>query len=199
MPLPIHGSQSYADLAKYIIKQLPDTPFVLLVESFSGGLAPHILQSNKPVKAVIFAASFLSCPNKLLPIAKWLPLNLLLSLPFSHWGCKYWCLGADASDELVDKLKDATNQLPSKVLKARLTAMQKLSVPSTIYTVPSFYINATDDRLVVGDRFEELCACFINLRVLRVEGPHFILQARAQICAKLIERIVVSLESESSI
>ncbi len=74
--LPDFGAQDHASLAKVIYEQLPKQEFVLLAESFSGGIVPELLQLKPThLSGVIFVASFLSCPNKyLLGVAKLLPI-----------------------------------------------------------------------------------------------------------------------------
>ena len=77
IPLPQSGSQDHVFLANIIKEQLPTEDFVLLAESFAGGIIPELLRQNNPhLKGVIFIASFLSSPNQLLlSIAKFLPIK----------------------------------------------------------------------------------------------------------------------------
>lgn len=84
IPLPQLGPQNHKKLAENIESQLPNEDFILLAESFSGGIVPELLRTkNHHIKGVIFEASILSSPNKyLLTIAKQLPIKLLAS---GHW------------------------------------------------------------------------------------------------------------------
>ena len=65
--LPQSGPQDYASLANIIKEQLPTDDYILLAESFAGGIVPELLKLKLPkMKGVIFVASFLSSPNKYL-------------------------------------------------------------------------------------------------------------------------------------
>ena len=59
--MPKLGPQDHASLAKFIKEQLPAEDYVLLAESFAGGIGPELVKLKpKHLKGVIFVASFLS-------------------------------------------------------------------------------------------------------------------------------------------
>ena len=190
--LPQQGAQDHASLAKIITKKLPEEDFVLLAESFSGGLVPELLNSKKHnIKGVIFVASFLSCPNKfLLPIARILPLKTLTSIPLSGIALKFLFLGKQAPDELIKKFIHAIKSVPNKTLKERLNVMYQQQIPDKTYDIPTFYIKAANDYLVPKKKKDELNRIFKNTVNKEINGPHFILQAHPKKTAMLISEIV---------
>ena len=73
LALPQTGPQDYATLAEYIRPQLPQADFILLAESFAGGIAAQLSQQEcAHLQGVIFVAAFLSAPKKrLTQLACW--------------------------------------------------------------------------------------------------------------------------------
>lgn len=85
LPLPTEGAQDYKALSQDILKRLPNEDFILVAESFSGGIAALLSQQLIPhLKGIIFVASFLSGPKKMVArFASLLPIRYLARLPFS--------------------------------------------------------------------------------------------------------------------
>jgi len=194
--LPQTGPQDYSTLAKSIEAQLPTEEYVLLAESFSGGIVPALLKKNLTnMKGVIFVASFLSCPNRLLLlIAKFLPLKYLASAPLSNVAHKLLFLGQSASKELLSRFRNVTKSIPDQVLTNRLRVMRHQRLPIAAFDIPVIYIKALSDRLISPRKSQELSLVFRRIGFREVDGPHFLLQAKpkesAQIVAQAINLIV---------
>ena len=188
IPLPQSGSQDHASLAKVIKEQLPKQDYILLAESFAGGIIAELLKQNNPyLKGVIFIASFLSSPNQfLLSIAKRLPIKALASAPLSTIFYKFLLLGHGASKELLSKFVTVTKSIPDFVLKSRLDVMSKQRLPSITFDMPAIYLQALSDRLISSQKGRELSKVFTNIKYIEIEGPHFILQAQPKESARLI-------------
>lgn len=193
--LPQHGSQEYDNLAKIIEPQLPKEDYILLAESFSGGIVPELLAYNSDrIKGIIFVASFLSSPNKLLlEIAKLLPLKILASAPLSNIAHKLLFLGQSASNELLSKFKTVTNSIPEQALKDRLTVMSHQALPRETFDIPVAYIQANSDKLVSSDKSRELSKVFKNIEYFEIDGPHFILQSKPKESAQMVSQAIQSL------
>ena len=59
IPLPNEGPQDYISLSGHILKFLPDEEFILVAESFSGGIAAIISQHvNTNLKGIILSLRF---------------------------------------------------------------------------------------------------------------------------------------------
>jgi pimeloyl-ACP methyl ester carboxylesterase len=192
IPLPQSGSQDHVFLANIIKEQLPTEDFVLLAESFAGGIIPELLRQNNPhLKGVIFIASFLSSPNQLLlSIAKFLPIKSLASAPLSTIFHKFLLLGQGASKELLSKFITVTKSIPDLVLKNRLEVMSQQRLPITTSDIPSIYIRALSDRLIPSQKGREFTKVFSNIKYIEIEGPHFILQAQPKESARLVTEAI---------
>jgi len=199
--LPQKGPQDYSSLAQSLENQLPKEDYILLAESFSGGIVPELLKQDLTnMKGVIFVASFLSCPNKyLLRIAKVLPIKALASAPLSQIGHKFLLLGKDTSKALLSKFMKVTKSIPKHTLKSRLAVMSQQILPSATFDVPTVYIQALSDRLISPRKSRELSNVFRNIEYIEIDGPHFILQAKpkesSQAVAKAAVLIMNHLES----
>lgn len=192
IPLPRSGSQDHVFLANIIKEQLPTEDFILLAESFAGGIIPELLtQKNPHMKGVIFVASFLSSPNHfLLSIAKLLPIKSLASAPLSTIFHKFLLLGQGASKELLSKFITVTKSIPDLVLKNRLEVMSQQRLPITTSDIPSIYIQALSDRLISSKKGREFTKVFINIEYIEIEGPHFILQSQPKESARLVTEAI---------
>jgi len=178
--LPQEGPQDYSSLAQSLEVQLPKEDYILLAESFSGGIVPELLKQDIPnMKGVIFVASFLSCPNKyLLPIAKILPIKALASAPLSQIGHKFLLLGKGASKALLSKFIKVTKSIPDHILKSRFAVMNRQKLPLTNFEIPTVYIQALSDKLIAPRKSRELSNVFKNIEYIEIDGPHFLLQAK---------------------
>jgi pimeloyl-ACP methyl ester carboxylesterase len=63
--------------------------------------------------------------------------------------------------------------------------------------VPAYYLQAEGDRLVPRSAAELLRRVFSHFTVLRVAGPHFLLQASPAACAELIAGIVLDIRNKT--
>lgn len=190
--LPHDGPQDHASISKTIEKQLPSEDFVLLAESFSGGIVPELLKLDiRQIKGVILVASFLNCPNKLLlPIARFIPIKFVSKMPFSKLAYRSLFLGKTAPRALIDKFNEVIRAIPESLLKRRLSTMLHQYLPTKTYDLPTLYIKATNDRLVSSKRSREVAEIFKNIVVKEIEGPHFILQAQPKESAVLIKHFI---------
>lgn len=192
--LPESGPQDHATLASVINKQMPTEDYILLAESFAGGIVPELLKLNTShMKGVIFVASFLSSPNKyLLQTAKLLPIKALASAPLSTIFHKFLLLGQGASKELLSKFVTVTKSIPDPVLKSRLEVMSQQLLPTTTSDIPTIYIQALSDKLISPQKAREFTKVFTNIKYIEIEGPHFILQAKPKESASLVNKLIQS-------
>jgi len=191
--LPQNCPQDHLSLAKSLDKQLPKEDYILLAESFSGGIVPELLKQDLTnMKGVIFVASFLSCPNRyLLPIAKILPIKALASAPLSQIGHKFLLLGQGASKALLSKLIKVTKSIPDHILKSRLAVMNLQKLPLATFDVPTVYIQALSDRLISPGKSRELSNVFRNIEYIEIDGPHFLLQAKPKESSQAVAKAAV--------
>jgi pimeloyl-ACP methyl ester carboxylesterase len=196
VPLPQEGAQDYARLASYVESRLPEDDFVIVAESFSGGIAARLSQQEMPgLKGVVFVASFLSAPRPFLAqIARWLPIKLLSALPFTSVVHKKLFLGGDADSDLVAEFRRVVRSVPSAVLSDRLSVIANARYDGFRSPCPAVYVGAEKDALVEKSMRREFSDAYQNIAFIEVDGPHFILQARPEESAAVIHQAVSYLE-----
>lgn len=177
--LPTDIPQDYASLAIYVASTLPTEDCIILAESFSGGIVPHLLGSqNQQIKGVIFIASFLSCPNRaLLEIAKRLPIKKFARLPYSDLMQRFLFFDKNTSPDQISLFNKVLESIPDTALRARFNTMIEMRAPSQSMTMPAAYIQASGDRLVSNDKWVEISKLFEDINLYQVKGPHFVLQS----------------------
>ena len=195
IPLPETGGQDYASLTAFVKERLPKEDFVLLAESFSGPIGASLaVEDLEHMKGVIFVATFLSPPSReLLFLASLCPGAFLGNLPFTGYFYKHFLVGNAASRELIEQLKIIVSRLPPAIVKARINTMSKLVAKPDTCDLPALYIQATADRLVQSHKVSDFKVRFKGLKVRKINGPHFILQAKPEECATIIMDFIVAL------
>ena len=192
--LPESGPQDHTTLANIINQQLPNESYILLAESFSGGIVPELLKLNPThIKGVIFVASFLSSPRSyLIGLAKLLPIKALVSLPLSNIAHRLLFLGQEATKPLLSKFVNVIKSIPKQVLSSRLEVMKRQQLPQVTFNIPAIYIQALSDRLISPKKSQEVAYVFKHVEFVEIKGPHFILQAKPREAALLVNKLIQS-------
>ena len=189
--LPQCGDQSYTSLAAFVSRQLPKNDCIVLAESFSGGIALKLLENHSNIKAVIFAASFLSCPRPfLVNIAKYLPLSKMAMWPVSKVFLKLFIWGNNASDEQLSLFKRVMDDVQPDTLRKRLAALAHLDGLKSRSDIPALCLVAKNDKLVPSKKSNEFRQVFSNIQVVGLSGPHFLLQTNAEGAAGVIQEFI---------
>lgn len=190
--LPVSGPQDHATLADVINNQLPTEDYILLAESFSGGIVPELLKLEPThMKGVIFVASFLSSPRSyLIGVAKLLPIKALSSLPLSNIAHRLLFLGQEATKPLLSKFVNVIKSTPKQVLSSRLEVMKMQQLPQITFDIPAIYVQALSDRLIPSQKSREFSKVFTNIKYIEIEGPHFILQAQPKESARFVTEAI---------
>ena len=171
----------YEDLHDWLTPQLPDAPFVVIAESFSGPLALRIAaELPERVAAVVLVASFDRPPRRVPPIFA-APVRYL-----PQWGraIGWVTFGAWATVARRAALKGALAQVSKRSLARRLKSTLSLRRENTIVPTPTLYLKASKDRLVPARHSAAMKSR--GAVVVVVEGPHFLLQANPSDCATAI-------------
>jgi len=190
---PQHAVQ-LEEYAAVVAEALPAGRVVLLAESFSGIVALYLLRKHEvSVESVIFVASFGSTPQRFLKVLRPLFPVFARSIPLiPNAALRFFCLGAAASATDIAWLKGALAQVNPSVVTHRLelvAAAENADGPRI--DVPAYYLQAEGDRLVPCSAAEHLRRVFNLFTVVRVAGPHFLLQTSPAECAHLIAGIVL--------
>jgi pimeloyl-ACP methyl ester carboxylesterase len=160
---------------------------IVVAESFSGPVALRLAQLDAKVDGVVLVASFVRRPHPLLSLLPALPLGVAKRLANHGALLRAFCVGIEAPDECVGELAAIVRSLPTEVLRARLALLRGLDmrVESSRMTTPVLHLRARRDRLVSAVLADD--APVAAFREAVIDGPHFLLQVRAEQCWKVIE------------
>ncbi len=149
------------------------------------------------LKAIVFCATFLRSPRKrLLKVLSLLPLSLLLKIPLPVGLVKYFCVGSDASEALVNLVTVAARSVKTEVLASRLrmlSCMDENQSLNFLRGIPCCFLQPENDRLVPENCLDDFMSRIPNLKLVRVSGPHFILQCKAEKCWTHIKQFLKSI------
>jgi len=182
----------YGELAAHARKALPDRPHVLLGESFSGPIAISLAASAPPgLCGVVLVASFARSP---MPLARVLPLAPPVWL-VPEWLAARMLLGRFSTPEYSKLLASAMKRISPAVWRARLRAVRDVDVTAQLaqVKVPILYLRASWDRVVPRAASDWVLRNATNARVVDLEGPHFLLQARPRDAARHVKAFAASL------
>jgi pimeloyl-ACP methyl ester carboxylesterase len=175
---PPDRALGYGELEELVRKSLPTSePFILLGESFSGPIAISLASSRLPgLQALILVCSFARLPRFLLPFRS------ISKLPF--WRLPVWLasaalLGRFGSQSMRARLTGAMRGVSPSVWSARARAVFTVDVTPNLAQigVPFLYLRATEDRVVSSSTSELIQQKCPAVRIVELEGPHFLLQA----------------------
>jgi pimeloyl-[acyl-carrier protein] methyl ester esterase len=163
----------------------PDQDVIVIAESFSGPVAVALVGSGQlKARCLILSATFARSPRPhLLKILSCLPMELLLKLPFPRLLLQYIIEGGEQPvDVFHSMLQRIRAMVPANVLVHRLRVIDATDVRQWLskLAVPCLYIQATADRWVPASALVDFTEAVADLRVARIRGPHFILQAQPQ-------------------
>ena len=184
LPLPPQGQQDYTTLAAILRPQLPTSPFVLLAESFAGPLAIELAVAGLPgLRGLVLSTTFARRPVPLpaasarLLVPAW-PLPPVALMARSLLGC--WRTPTN-----VRGLRHAITAVPAAILRQRAAVTLQVDVRMWLpkLMLPMLCLHARQDRLLWPPSVAELRALLPDARHVSLEGPHLLLQARADAAA----------------
>ncbi|MFT5173468.1 MAG: pimeloyl-[acyl-carrier protein] methyl ester esterase [Gammaproteobacteria bacterium] len=189
---PCERETSCDELAAQLRAKLPTTePFILLGESYGGPLSLK-LAAERPrgLCGLILSASFITCPHSYVPRwssrlivpAMFYPAPLLSKLKA--------LVGRDSTPEVHALVNKALARVAPAVMAARVKEVATIDVTNELLAcpVPILYIQATQDYVVPSNNLEKIQRVRADVKAVRIEAPHMVLQARAAAAAEDIER-----------
>lgn len=200
LALPQDTSQDYESLSEYVAHHLPDEDFILVAESFSGGIAAALSRQDIPyLRGIIFVASFLSAPRQLpAHLCSLLPVSSLARLPLSGVIHRLLFLGWRASNSEICLFKRVIKSVPNHIFKARLKVIANCHYDGFTSPTPAVYIGASKDMLVPQSLQTHFKKAYPGIRINLIEGPHFLLQARPKAGAAAIIQAVHHLTGQGT-
>jgi len=156
---------------------------IVLAESFSGPVAIDLIGSGQlKANCLILCATFARSPRPILfKVLRCLPLDLIIRLPFPKSLFRHFIEGGDQATELfINMWQRVKTLVPARVLVHRLKIISRVDVRERLSSlpVPCLYIQAASDRSVPPSSLFDFVELVPDLRVKRIKGPHFILQAQ---------------------
>lgn len=193
---PRDAAWGYDRLTDHVRERLPrGEPFLLLGESFSGPIAIRIAASRPDgLRGLVLCASFARAPSPpgwILP-ASWLgrigtvlpidrvPTRLATMAMLGAWSDEIWRA----------RTREVLASLDPAVIRARMHAGSRADETATLARIacPLLYLRGRHDRLVSRRSWEHIRAILPQARSVEMDGPHFLLQARATEAATAIKR-----------
>jgi len=198
--LPSNDRQDYPELSDWLANHLtPDTPRILIAESFSGPIALHYAEKNShTVCGIVLAASFYSSPvSKLLTI---LPLRLIFAFRPPEFLLKLFLIGKDTTQEQLTTLSTAIQQTSPSVIASRVRAILRLKSKNRplLPDMPMMILQAKEDNLISSKTQLHLEQAYPNAKVNTIQSPHLILQREPKLCLDHILDFVDTLKISKS-
>src|SRR5512143_2503091 len=175
---------------------------IVLAESFSGPVAIALVGSGQlKAKCLVLCSTFARSPKPvLLKTLEYLPLESLIQLPIPRFVFKHMVEGGEEAADLFLGLWERVKAVvQAKVLVHRLKVISQVDVRGWLpkITVPCCYIQATGDRSVPESSLFDFIELVPDLRVVRIRGPHFILQSQPQASLTAIQDFVSLITNKS--
>jgi pimeloyl-ACP methyl ester carboxylesterase len=177
---------SYLELEAHVNGQLPNQPFILVGESFSGPVAIAVAAAAPPqLRGVALVCSFAKTPipSLLGTLLAWLPLWRVPTVVAAAA-----LLGRHSSPLHRSRLSTAMRKVTAQTWRTRLRAVLSVDVTDKLKTVkvPVLYLRATHDRVVGRSAWDHIKRSLPSAQLAEVDGPHFLLQAKPVESAKRI-------------
>jgi pimeloyl-[acyl-carrier protein] methyl ester esterase len=180
----------YSELEALVRVALPTTsPYFLIGESFSGPIA-IALAASRPnglcgvVLVCSFAQNPIAMPSWLRPLVSLIPVWLIPTRIAAAL-----LLGQSASSAIRARLSSEIARVKPAVWRSRLKAVLSVDVAVRLreISVPVLYLRAKYDRVVPRSASELIARFLPGLKVIELDGPHFMLQAKpAESAAQLL-------------
>ncbi|HVG25043.1 MAG TPA: alpha/beta hydrolase [Thermoanaerobaculia bacterium] len=165
--LPDAGN--YDELHDAVAAHVPrDGAFAVLAESFSGPLALELARRHPDrVRAVILCNTFIAAPRWWLRFVPW---RVLLAVRAPRSMVQFLFGWGDAARVI--------RSVDGSLMAVRLRAIAMLSVVPRV-KCPVLYLRGTKDRLVSRASVERILRVMPEVVVKEIDGPHLLLQVRA--------------------
>jgi pimeloyl-[acyl-carrier protein] methyl ester esterase len=187
VPYPRDRFLDYAELETLVRGRFPRGPFAILGESFGGPLALRIAASApRGLVGVILAATFHRRPAR--PV-----IAAFFRLPLPPHVVRLLLAGGDASQELVEEVREAVRLVPARVMAAR--AREALAVdasePLRRCPVPLLFLGGKSDRLLRREIPDEVRALQPGAEIRMLDTPHLVLQRRPEEAMRIVEEFLL--------
>lgn len=180
-------ASTYLAQAKEISNLVGDDRLIIIAESYSGNIAYMLSKIlNDQILKIIFIASFLSAPIRLIKITSVIPTWFMDHKFIPDCILNYFCFSGYGNAEHVKMVRNSIEQVAPKTLKQRLKNMNNIESTKQQLNTEVIYIQPTQDRLVSSRAFKKLVNMCTNIKIHNVAGGHFIAQTNPSGCVNVI-------------
>ena len=173
---PTDRPLGYSALEALVSEKLPNRPFILVGESFSGPIAVALAAAAPAgLRGLVLVGSFARNPIPAASLFTWLPLwrlpvRIVAAMLLGQW----------SSDQHRMRLSAAMAIVLPVAWRARLQAVLTVDVISRlrVVAVPVLYLWGKSDRIVPRSAWKTVKEALPSARLVELEGPHFLLQAK---------------------
>ncbi|MGI9227710.1 MAG: alpha/beta fold hydrolase [Gammaproteobacteria bacterium] len=198
---PSDKVMTYSDLCHYLKDELPDSPYVILGESFGGPLAMKLSNyADENLKGIILCVSFVKNPQVLFsrlirPFLK--PKHLQKETP--AWHIRTMLINGVSDPKLIRNIQAATAELTREVYFHRLREIADVDVSHLLEKceLPILYLRAKKDRLVYESSMKLIEKLGKNVTVEKFDAPHMLLQTLPKLAAQSIKKFMKHIKEVS--
>lgn len=177
----------FVEQAVSLNQQFTHTPIFIVAESYSGLIAYEYCRLFKEqVIGVIFVASFISSPTFFSQYATLLPVFLMKSNIISNLSLNGIGFDGNGSRQQISSVFESISNAGSTKIKKRLANIAELKQATELVKIPAVYIRPTNDLLVSNKAVSHVKNTFSLLKIVEVEGGHFIAQMQPRRCADIV-------------
>lgn len=179
---PVDQRLSYPEHAELIRSSfIPDGPFVIVAESFSGPVAA-LVASTRPTAlvGVVLVNTFVF--NAAWRGFSYLPWSWLFRLPLNRFTVGLHLTGFNDAQSFLGPIRAANAPVSPNIRASRLRSALNVDVRDQLAAldVPVMYLRGSDDRLVFSSCVRQVVAARPSTTVVRIPGPHLLLQVAPQ-------------------
>jgi pimeloyl-[acyl-carrier protein] methyl ester esterase len=162
---------------------------IVIAESFSGPIGARVAADDR-VRALILCNSFIGSP--ILPALRHLVIAPLFVIPLPAFLFRFLLLGSRANASLVENAQSALRRLPAGVVAHRIRQVLQTEEQSTVRSLrkPVLYLRGLGDNLVSERSWRALHTVCPHAQIVRIQGPHMLLQVLPDECWTAILRFV---------
>jgi pimeloyl-ACP methyl ester carboxylesterase len=182
------SNEASIEVLERVVRDRLVDPCIIVAESFSGLIGARTAMDDR-VKALILCNSFLRSP--FLPILGYLAIAPVFSIPLPSFLIRIFLSGR-RDRSLVASVQCVVGRLPASILARRVREVSRADERETVKALrkPILYLRGANDLLVSERSWKDLERIRPDARIVRIQGPHMLLQVSSSECWRAILQFV---------